>query len=133
MAYDTKELEQKSLEVATKHNCIFIDDIIAYLGISKQTFYDHNLDHFDDLKKIIEKNRINLKVTLRKKWLESNNPTTEICLYKLLATETEHKLLSNTQRNENVNLNIGINDLKENYTAEDIMLGVKEFERILTK
>ena len=38
-------------------------------------------------------NKIAIKVNLRRKWSESNNPTLEIALYKLCATNDEHKLL----------------------------------------
>lgn len=89
MAYDTKELERKSLEAISKYKLIWIEEIVSYLPCSKQTFYDHRLDKLDTIKDAILKNRNDLKVGLRKKWYESDNATTQIALYKLIGTDDE--------------------------------------------
>lgn len=108
MAYKTEELKVKALEVAKKYNCIFIEEVATAMGISKQTYYDHKLDELDELKILIEGNKFKIKNGLRAKWYESNNPTTEIALYRLTATKEElHQLSMN--RNENTNTNINYN------------------------
>jgi len=127
MAYDVMELEKKAIEAATNYNCLFTDDIIAHLGISRQTFYNHNLDKLDNLKAIIENNKYKIKNLLRTKWAESDNATTQIVLYKLCATDEELKLLNPNQRNENINLNLNVDgDIKSMSESERL----DEIERI---
>ena len=95
MAYSTEELIDKSLEVIKGKNIHFIDDIVGHLPISRATFYNHGLDKIDAIKAAIEINKLNIKNSLRKKWYDSDNATTQIALYKLLATPNELKALTN--------------------------------------
>ena len=96
MAYDTAILKEKAIEAIKKSNLIFIEDVCAMIGISKSTFYQHfqvGSHDSNELNAIIEKNKTSLKINLRKKWLESDNPTTQIMLYKLCSTDIEHRKL----------------------------------------
>ena len=97
MAYKKEDLIEKALEVIEKHKLVFIDDIATFMGIARQTFYDHELDKTDIIKQAILDTKITMKAGLREKWYMGNNPTTQLCLYKLIATQEEHKLL--TQNN----------------------------------
>ena len=66
------------------------------IGISDDTYYrlfPIGSDESDNIKQLLQKNKIQLKVALRKKWLESDNATTQLALYKLCSTEAEHRLL----------------------------------------
>jgi len=99
MAYKTEELIKKALEVVEKHNLFFIEDVVAYLPCSRQTFYTHNLDKLESLKELLDANRINAKVKMRKKWSESDNATLQIALYQLIATDEENSKI-NSQRIE---------------------------------
>lgn len=93
---DPIELKKKVIEAIEKNKLIFVEDCCAYCGIGKSTFYDrfpagsHDLN---DISKLLEKNKIAIKVSLRKKWHESNCPTRQMALYKLCSTKDEHKLL----------------------------------------
>jgi len=89
MAYDTKELEIKALEVIRKNMLVFIHEVASTMNLSRQTFYDHGLDKLDSIKNELEANRNKLKGGLRKKWYESDNATTQIALYKLIGTDDE--------------------------------------------
>ena len=106
--YNSDELEKRAVNLATANECIFITDVITLLRVSRETFYNHNLDKSESLKEIIESNRVSTKQTLREKWLSGDNATLQIALYKLCSNETELRILSNTQRNENVNLNVNV-------------------------
>ena len=96
MAYKTSELKAKAIEAIKKNKLIFIEDICAMIGISSPCFYDHfqkDSDDFNELRSLLDENKISLKVSLRKKWFESDNATTQMALYKLCSTKEEHKKL----------------------------------------
>lgn len=95
--YSTQEIYEKAKEIIPKHKLIFVEDVCAYMGISKPTFYkyiDVNSDEFNELKKMLEKNCIDIKVGLRKKWYDSDNATLQMALYKLTSTDVEHRKLN---------------------------------------
>jgi len=94
MAYKKEELEKQALEAVKQHNLFFINDLVAYLPCSKSTFYDLGLEKSDTLLKELESNRINTKNGLRAKWYKSTNATTQIALYKLIASDTERKKIA---------------------------------------
>lgn len=93
---DKEKLKAKAIEVIGKNKLIFIEDICAMCAVSKPTFYDRfpvGSDDFNELTQMLEKNKQDIKVGLRKKWFESDNPTTQMALYKLCSTDAEHKKL----------------------------------------
>jgi len=97
MAYDRKKLFEQALEVIGKNRLFFIEDVIAMIGISKQTFYDFypvGSDELDQIKTILLKNKAETKVVLRKKWYDGENPTLSLALYKMICTEEERQMLS---------------------------------------
>lgn len=94
MAYDKLEQEQKALEVIKKHNLIFIEEVVSFLGMSKATFYNLHLNELDTLKDSLEQNKVKAKVKLRRKWSDSDNPALSIAYYKLASTKEEQDLLS---------------------------------------
>lgn len=112
MPYDTQVLKHKAIEAIEKHKLIFIEDICAYIGISKPTFYDHfkvGTNDFNELSDLLEKNKIQLKTAIRKKWFDSDRDTGLMALYKLCSTPEEHKKLQQnytdvTSNNEAINI-----------------------------
>ena len=65
----------------------------------------------NELKGLLELNRVTLKVSMRSKWYTSNAPALQMALMKLIATPEELKKLSmtfveseNTNRNENFDI-----------------------------
>jgi len=99
MAYDTKVLFDKAKEQIKERRLIFIEEVVAFIGINKTTFYDHfpiNSNEINELKKLIEDNKIDMKTRMRNKWYKSDNPTLQMGLMKLIATPEEHKRLSQT-------------------------------------
>ena len=94
MAYDKKKVFEQAKEAIVKHKLFFIDDIIAFLPISKSTFYEWKLEQSDELKDLLNINRTELKVSMRSKWYKSNAPALQMALMKLIATPEELKKLS---------------------------------------
>ena len=95
--YSTAELFERAKEIIPKHKLIFVEDVCAYLGINKTTFYKYievGTNEFNELKELIEKNCIDIKVRLRKKWFDSDNATLQMALYKLTSTDVEHRKLN---------------------------------------
>jgi pantothenate kinase-related protein Tda10 len=94
MAYDKNKVFETAKEAIIKHKLFFIDDIIAFLPIAKSTFYEWKMEQSDDLKALLEKNRTELKVSMRSKWYTSNAPALQMALMKLIATPEELRKLS---------------------------------------
>ena|SRR5690606_38770819 len=104
MAYDRKKIFEQAKEMIVKHKLFFVEDIVAFLPISKPTFYDFfpvASNEFNDLKELLEQNRTELKVSMRSKWYKSNAPALQMALMKLIASPDELKRLS-MQYSENV-------------------------------
>ena len=97
MAYKTKNLRKQAKKAIVDKKLIFIADVIAHIPCAKPTFYEHFPDGSNDLKdfkEMIDKNRIDLKISMRSKWYKGSNPTLQMGLYKLLSTDQERKALS---------------------------------------
>jgi hypothetical protein len=97
MAYNTKVLFEKAKEQIVSKRLIFIEEVATFIGISKPTLYEHfpiDSNELNELKKLIEDNKITLKTSMRKKWYDSDNATLQMGLMKLIATPEEHKRLA---------------------------------------
>ena len=97
MAYKTEDLFNKAIEQIKKNRLIFIEDIIAFLPCRKSTFYEHFPNDSDYYKKMfeeLERNRTELKVSMRSKWYKSNAPALQMALMKIIASPEELRRLS---------------------------------------
>lgn len=102
MAYKTEDLFNTAIEQIKKHKLFFIEDIIAFLPCSKPTFYEHfpnDSNYYKRMFEELEKNRVELKVSMRSKWYKSNAPALQMALMKLIANEEELKKLSMNYQN----------------------------------
>jgi hypothetical protein len=110
MAYDRIKIFEQAKEVIVKHKLFFIEDIVSFLPISKPTFYEYfpvDSNEVNELKELLETNRVSLKVSMRSKWYTSNAPALQMALMKLIATPEELKKLSmQFVESENKNTNI---------------------------
>lgn len=70
-------------------NILFITDLVAFLPISRATFYNYGLDKLDILKEEIDKNRIFTKQQLRLNWANSKSPGDVVVI-----EETEHSIIA---------------------------------------
>lgn len=112
MAYDRVKIFEQAKEVIEKHKLFFIEDIVSFLPISKPTFYDFfkpDSNEFNDIKDLLEKNRVEVKSAMRSKWFKSENPTLQVSLMKLICTDEERKKLSMnhtdvTSKGESINV-----------------------------
>lgn len=96
MAYNTEILKEKAIDLIKKNKLLFIEDVVAMLGISKPTFYTHfpvETDEFNNIRGLLELNKAEIKISIRYKWSKSDNPTAQMALYKLCSTKEEHMKL----------------------------------------
>ena len=125
-AYTTAELFEKAKEIIPKYELIFIEDVCAYLGINKSTFYRHlpiESNEYNDLRDLLDKNCIDIKVGLRKKWFDSDNATLQMALYKLTSTDIEHKKLQQnysdiTTKGEKIEVSDPFAQIRKNHGIE---------------
>jgi hypothetical protein len=106
MAYDRKKIFEQSKELIVKHKLFFIEDIISFLPITKPTFYDYfkvDSNEFNELKDLLEKNKIEVKSSLRSKWYKSEAPALQLALMKIICTDEERKRLSMTHVDSTTN------------------------------
>lgn len=97
MAYDKNKIYEQAKEVTVKNKLFFIEDIVAFLPCDKTTFYrffEVESNEYNELKRLLEINRTELKVGLRSKWYKSNAPALQMALMKLICTDEERKMLS---------------------------------------
>lgn len=97
--YNRDKIFEQAKELTVKHKLFFIEDIVAMLPCSKSTFYEfypEGSDELDILKELIDANRVTIKVSLRKKWNDSDAPALQLSLYKLICSNEERKNLSMT-------------------------------------
>ena len=94
MAYKTTDLIKKSLAAIEQRKLIFYDEIASYLPCSRATFYNHKLDKLDSIKESLEKNRDEIKSSLRAKWYKSDNATLQLALMRLVCSDKERRKLA---------------------------------------
>ena len=103
MAYKKENILKDALELIEKHHLIFIDDVVSLLPIGKTAFYSmfpSESNELNDIKRLLDKNRISMKSNMRKKWYQSDNATLQVALMKLIATDDEAARLSGTPREQ---------------------------------
>ena len=101
MAYDRVKIYEQAKEVVVKHKLFFIEDIVAFLPCAKPTFYDFfppTSNELNELKELLETNRVSLKVSMRSKWYTSNAPALQMALMKIIASPEELRRLSMTHQ-----------------------------------
>lgn len=97
MAYNKKALYNQAMEAIAENKLFFIEDVVAFLPCSKETFYKKfplKSDEMDAIKKALEDNRIVMKSSMRSKWYNSENPSLQIALMKIISTPAEYERLS---------------------------------------
>lgn len=96
MAFNKAKIFKQAITAIEKHKLFFIEDVVAYLPCTKQTFYQFfplNSDELDAIKEKLETNKITIKNSMRNKWYKSNNPSLQIALMKIICTDEEaHRL-----------------------------------------
>jgi hypothetical protein len=102
MAYNKKKLYNQAREVIQKNKLFFIEDIVAFLPCDKTTFYrlfPVDCNEYNELKELLDSNKIEIKVSMRSKWYKSENATLQLALMKLIGTDEEaHRLNGSSQK-----------------------------------
>jgi hypothetical protein len=99
MAYDRIKIFEQAKEMVVKHKLFFMDEVPDFLPCSRSTFYDffpNKSDELDTLKELISINKTQIKTSMRSKWYQSDNPTLQMGLMKLISTPEELRKLSMT-------------------------------------
>lgn len=113
--YTKEQLFEKAKILIKEKELYFIEDVVAYLPISKTTFYTFfkkDSNELNELKEELELNRVSLKIKMRSKWYKSNSPALQMALMKLVANEEElRKLAMQFIKSENTNAEIDLSDL----------------------
>ena len=113
---DEEKAFKECLEVIEKNNLIFMSEVEAYTSFSKHVIYEHLLkdaEKADKLKSAINKNKVETKRGLRKKWYEKGNPITDVALYKLNATEEEREALNTNYTKSEIDAKVETNGTVE--------------------
>lgn len=109
--YDKDKIYEQALKAIEDNSLYFIEDVIAYIPISKPTFYDYfkvDSNEFNNIKEALDNNRINTKVKMRKKWEDSDNATLQIGLMKLISTDEEAHRLNGTKQEHKLSGEVNI-------------------------
>lgn len=96
MAYDKVKIFEQAKDAIIEHSLYFIEDVVAYLPISKPTFYDYfkvDSNEFNELKELLETNKVKMKVHLRQKLSMGDKAAEILALYKLICSDEERKAL----------------------------------------
>ena len=97
MANDKNKILQQAKEVIANNPIFFIEDLVAYLPISKKTFYVYypiESDECNELKELIDQNKIKTKAGIRAKLFRSEKAGELLALYRLICTPEERRMLN---------------------------------------
>ena len=132
MAYKTEDLFNKAIEQIKKHKLFFVEDIISFMPCSKSTFYEHFPNESNYYKKMfeeLERNRTELKVSMRSKWYKSDAPALQLALYKIIGTDEEaHRLNGSKQEIQQKTITEPAIDFNK-FTDEEL----RHFEQLMLK
>lgn len=97
MAYSRKKLYEQAMQVIEERNLFFIEDVVAFLPCEKSTFYAKfppNSDEMNAVKRALETNKVRTKSAIRHRLYNMDNPTAQIALYRMIATQEERDAIS---------------------------------------
>jgi hypothetical protein len=132
MAYDKIKIFEQAKEMIVKHKLFFVEDIVSFLPCAKPTFYEFfppDSNELNEIKDLLDSNRVAIKVSLRSKWHKSDNATLQVSLYKLICTEDERKKLSMTHNKTEHSGEIKTTDLSS-MTTEELVERAKAIKKI---
>jgi len=65
-------------------------------------FFEPNCNEYNTLKEMLDKNRVEIKSSMRSKWYKSDAPALQIALMKIISTDEEaHRLNGSKQEVKN--------------------------------
>jgi hypothetical protein len=111
MAYNKNKIHEQALKAIKENNLFFIEDVVAWLPISKPTLYDYfpiDSNELNTIKALLEENKTKTKSAIRAKLFKSQKAAELLALYRLICTPEEHQLLNqsyidHTTKGEKIN------------------------------
>jgi len=97
MRYDKNKLYGQAVTAIKENNLFFIDDIVAWLPVSKETLYKYfpvDSDKMDTLKRMLNENKVRTKSAIRAKLFKGQKAAELLALYRLICTPEERKALN---------------------------------------
>ena len=97
MRYNKNKIYEQAEKAIKENNLFFIEDIIAWLPISKPTFYEYfPIDSYEinNLKELLDINKTKTKSAIRAKLFKGEKAAELLALYRLICTPEEHRLLN---------------------------------------
>jgi len=132
MAYDRKKIFKQALKEIEEKKLFFIEDLAAYIPIAKKTIYEWwpiDSNESNAIKEALDKNKTEIKVSMRNKWYKSDNPTLQMGLMKLIGTDEEaHRLNGSKQEIKEVSVNYDIKTDLSKLSDETLDKVLKELE-----
>lgn len=113
--YTKEYLLEKSLKVIEEHSPTTIDEMISFIGCSRETFYKKiqvNSKEYEQIFSAIKLAKLRVSNKLKAKILESDNPTLIISGIKLYGSEEDKQAL-NQNINVNANTTVNYEDVKK--------------------
>jgi len=102
MGYNKEELYKQAIEILNNNDIMFIEHLVSLMPCDKTTLYRHlpiDCNEYNAIKELIEKNRTDKKSKMYKKWFDSDHPTLQVALMKLISTDEEaHRLNGSSQK-----------------------------------
>lgn len=95
--YTHEDLYERALKAVETKKPKSITDLIAWMGISRDTFYTYFPTGSDSYKSILEAigtEKAKIKGAMLQKWVGGNNATLQIAAYRLMADPDELRALS---------------------------------------
>jgi hypothetical protein len=97
MAYNKKKIYKQACEAVEKNNLFFVEDIVAWLPISKATLYEFfplESDELNNLKNLLNINKTKTKSAIRAKLFKSDKAGELLALYRLICDDEERQKLN---------------------------------------
>lgn len=97
MAYSKRKLYEQALREIEDRNLFFLEDVISFLPCDRSTFYrkfTQNCDECNNIKRLLENNKVRTKSAIRHRLFNMDNPTAQIALYRMIATQEERDAIS---------------------------------------
>lgn len=114
--YNPETLFNQAVNAIKENNLWFIEDVLAYLPICKNSFYRFfptNSEEYTQLRELLLINRTKTKIEIRKKLMMSERASELLAIYRLIGTKEERiKLMQNyvdvTSKGEKIDNNIQV-------------------------
>ena len=107
MAYNVEKLKELALEGILKDGLVWIEDVCAYMGISKTTFYKYELNEVHEIKnaQLMERRKVKMSAykALQEQMNEDRNTTATLAVLKLAGNQDERDALNGKQTTTIIN------------------------------